>query len=72
MGAVVLGKTGVVEFLLKKSASVKVETKDGLTPLTQAAFNGSDEIVPLLLEYGADVNKARGDGQVIPPQNSAV
>jgi ankyrin repeat protein len=51
-----------VEFLLNKGASVKMETKDGLTPLTQAAFNGSDEIVRLLLEHGANVNKSRGDG----------
>ncbi|MDJ0655541.1 MAG: ankyrin repeat domain-containing protein [Xanthomonadales bacterium] len=37
-------------------------TKDGLTPLTPAAFNGSDEIVHLLLQHGTDVNRARGDG----------
>ncbi len=37
--------------------------KDGITPLSRAAYNGHTECVKLLIAAGADVNKADKDGE---------
>ena len=49
----------VVRLLVAHGADVNYHGKDqGYTPLHYACLNGANEIVALLLDYGADVNEA--------------
>lgn len=50
----------IVELLLKNKADVINESL-GSTPLIRASVNGDDEIVKLLIKYGANVNIASGE-----------
>jgi len=47
--------------VLQKSAGVDDEDESGLTPLHTAAEIGSIEMVELLLDKGADLNRAGED-----------
>lgn len=42
--------------LLKNGVNPNIPDKDGFTALWQAAYEGKDEIVQILLEYGADID----------------
>lgn len=57
-----LGDQYAVEKLIWARADVNKETKNGETPLIQAAYAGNDRIVTLLLDNRADVNRATKDG----------
>lgn len=55
--ACVLGKTEVVRFLLQKGANVDVLCKINQTPLQYGVNKGREDVVKILLEYGADITK---------------
>jgi ankyrin repeat protein len=46
-------RKNMVELLLMHNATVNVETRDGRTPLFMAVENDHDDVVDLLLKYGA-------------------
>lgn len=53
----------IIEYLLKKGASVNARDCYGFTPLHQAAYNhGQVDVIRLLLKFGADVNAQSNDG----------
>ena len=53
----------MAKLLIQKGADVNLKnTKDGLTPLMVAAYNGDMEMVDLLLKSKADVNAADSKG----------
>lgn len=54
--ATIQGKTGVVEYLIEKGASIKAKDVSGATPLHEAVRYGRYEIAMALLKAGADVN----------------
>jgi ankyrin repeat protein len=46
----------VVRYLLEQGADVSCREQNGETPLHEAARNGDEEMIRLLLKWGADVN----------------
>lgn len=50
--------TQIVEYLLSKGAEVDPYFKSGATPLVIAAQNGHLQVVHILLQYGANIEKA--------------
>ncbi|KAI0226529.1 hypothetical protein LSAT2_022948 [Lamellibrachia satsuma] len=56
--AAAAGNLAVVEKLLASGADVNGSSKDGMTPLSIAAFWGYANIAQLLLQHGAEINKA--------------
>ncbi len=52
-----------VEAILAMGADIEARNEDGQTALHMAAFTGSDPIVKLLAEHGADVNVTDNYGQ---------
>ena len=56
MFAVKSGKKEAVEYLLKQKATVDHVNNLGLTPLHLAVRKNSQDMVRVLLEYGADIN----------------
>lgn len=54
---------GCIKELLKAGAAIDAENKAGITPLHEACTMASEELVDLLLSYGADVNKSNGAGE---------
>uniref|UniRef100_A0A0G4HD59 Uncharacterized protein n=1 Tax=Chromera velia CCMP2878 TaxID=1169474 RepID=A0A0G4HD59_9ALVE len=58
------GLTGLVRFLLGKSADVHAKTTDkGKTPIFNAVADGHRDVVELLLNHGAKVNERTNDEQ---------
>ena len=56
----------VAKFLLDKGAAAYINAKEsfyGKTPLITAAYAQSPEMIELLLQYGADINAADGNGE---------
>ncbi|XP_062234750.1 ankyrin repeat domain-containing protein 61-like [Platichthys flesus] len=49
--------------LLEHGAKTDTENKAGLTPLQEACCMGNEEVVDLLLRYGADINKLSRAGE---------
>ncbi len=57
------GDVETVQRLLKEdSKRVNARTPGGATPLLRAAIRGQSAVVKILVENGADVNLAQGDG----------
>ncbi|KAF0988668.1 hypothetical protein HZS_1980, partial [Henneguya salminicola] len=52
------GKTEIVSLLLEKKVNVEQRSKNGFTPLMEAANIGNIEIATFLIKAGADVNAA--------------
>lgn len=61
-GAVLKGRIGVVQSLLKQGVDVNARTVSGKTALMAAAHKGYGDIVQILVDHGADVRArdARG------------
>eukprot|EP00754_Rhynchopus_humris_P013463 Rhum_TRINITY_DN14327_c1_g1::Rhum_TRINITY_DN14327_c1_g1_i1::g.80477::m.80477 len=57
------GRTAVVDWLLKKGATVGHQDEDGQTALHHACWYGHHNCVILLLNEGADPNLPDGDGE---------
>lgn len=57
MNACAEGEVSEVERLLSEGADPKFATKDGETPLHVTGISGSSEIVKLLVQEGADIDK---------------
>lgn len=73
--AVKLGQYETTVYLLKNNADVRVLTKDtqNATALQLAVIGGSEELVKLLIDKGADVNRiGRNDKIIAPPLYYAV
>lgn len=66
-----IGLTDSVVKILKEDVEVDFETDDGVTALMLASQSGYDDIILILIEYGADVNK-RAKHNGITPLISAV
>ena len=58
------GFYNLCEILIKKGININDVQKDGSTPLHGAAFYGQVEIVKLLIDYGADINKRNNFGNL--------
>lgn len=58
-----MGKVDTARMLLANKAIVNAPSPDGTTPLMMAAFSGSDAMVQLLLDAGADVTTRNLKGQ---------
>jgi ankyrin repeat protein len=58
-----LGRSSVIELLLKRGASVDSRGTDCWTPLMLAAQKGHQYVVRMLLDYGADINESATDQQ---------
>jgi ankyrin repeat protein len=56
--AAITGNLGLAKYALDHGQPVN-SALDGVLPLHAAAFGGSDLVVRLLIEYGADVNAPR-------------
>ena len=55
-----------VELLLKRGADINLQNSLGLTALNAAAYFGSERMVNLLLQHGADIirpGRQRADGR---------
>ncbi|XP_010771531.1 ankyrin-2-like, partial [Notothenia coriiceps] len=52
----------MVNFLLQQGASVNAKTKNGYTPLHQAAQQGNTHIINMLLQHGAKPNATTANG----------
>lgn len=52
-----------IRVLLEHGAKIDVAIEDGITPLMQAVYNQSAEMVELLLIYNPDLVKENADGQ---------
>ena len=50
-------------FLVAHGADVRIEQAEGFTALHEAAQNGSEKVVKLLLDSGADPNVRTTDGR---------
>jgi ankyrin repeat protein len=57
------GRTEVCAVLLDAGAPVDAQQTGGYTPLHEAALNGNDELVALLLAHGADATVTDDDGR---------
>jgi ankyrin repeat protein len=57
------GRTEVCAVLLDAGAPVDTRQSGGYTPLHEAALNGNEELVTLLLSHGADANATDDDGR---------
>lgn len=60
--ASVAGKLKVVEVLLRHGANVNSVSDTGSTPVRSACFMTHTDIVKLLVEYGADIQKSNYNG----------
>lgn len=54
---------GCIKELLEHGATIDAVNKAGITALHEACKMASEELVDLLLSYGADVNKTTGAGE---------
>lgn len=65
--AVLKGRIGVVQTLLKQGVDVNVRTASGKTALMAAAHKGYGDIVQILIDNGADIRArdARGDTALV-------
>lgn len=73
--AVRLGQLETAQLLLKHKADIRILTADtqNITPLQLAVIGGSVEMVKLLIDAGADVNRiARNEEIIAPPLYYAV
>ena len=72
--AVELGKNPVVEFLLSRGADVNASTYSRNTCLHTATGRCMDDIVQLLLRYGANasITNLEGDAPKVPRKNAQV
>ncbi len=59
------GDPAVVTLLLKQGANAKLST-DGLTPLYEAACDGSTDMIKMLLAAGAPMQTAPAEGEKLP------
>lgn len=57
-----LGHANTAYILLEHGANANSQDADGITPLLQAATNGSLVLINMLLEHGADPNFSSKDG----------
>ncbi|XP_071941775.1 uncharacterized protein [Antedon mediterranea] len=58
--AAATGNKNLVQSLIQRGANINGRSKDGFSPLCNAAFWGYSDIVEFLLEQGADVNQCNG------------
>src|ERR1700722_505780 len=63
-------RAGIFGALIAKGADPRLSDHDGFTPLHEAAAQGRHDAIALLLEKGADINAAAGNGTT--PLQSAV
>lgn len=61
----------VIEWLLEHGAEIERRGHNNWTPLLAAVFSGSEEIVKMLLDYGADVNASTGIDDDLTPLMAA-
>lgn len=54
---------GCIQELLEHGAAINAVNKAGITPLHEACIMASEELVDLLLSYGADLNKQNRAGE---------
>lgn len=54
---------GCIKELLEHGAAINAVNKAGITPLHEACIMASEELVDLLLSYGADLNKPNRAGE---------
>lgn len=71
--AAALGQVELIQQMLTNNpALVNAEAPDGFSPLGLAAFFGATQAASLLLEHGAQVNRAANNPQKVTPLHSAV
>lgn len=67
MSLIKMGHDGVdqeiVEFLLKRGASINAVNRRGLTPLMRACWVGAENWITFLLQNGADIHAKNRDGE---------
>ena len=56
------GQTEVIQFLIKKGASVNIPSKHGITPLLAAIYEDHVEAVKILIQSGATKDGNTPDG----------
>jgi ankyrin repeat protein len=61
--AVAKGHLEIIIYLTQIGANVNICEQFGMTPLAQAAYSGYSEIVPILMQAGADIHTRTFDGQ---------
>ncbi|MCD4654474.1 ankyrin repeat domain-containing protein [bacterium] len=54
--AALRGRAGVVKYLLEHNANPNLANKKKLTPLHKACLFGDENVIQILLDFGADVN----------------
>lgn len=64
--AVENGKHGIARMLLEAGGNANLTLKTGYAPLHIAAEKGDAEMIRLLVEFGADLNKAHNEHKVTP------
>ncbi|XP_008212115.1 ankyrin-1-like [Nasonia vitripennis] len=61
--AVRKGQVKVVQMLLERGANVNTVCTGNMTPLLESVYTSKvDELIPLLLKHGADINTKNDDG----------
>ena len=64
-GSFFLKYPNVFRSQLKRGENINARDEDGTTPLHEASFRGSTEVVGLLLESGANINARAKDGTTL-------
>ncbi len=67
-----LGKSDIVDILLKHDANINLRDAEELTPLCHAVMNNETEIVKKLIQNGAKINTLIGDKNVQTPLSMAL